>query len=143
MNKMVVLLGVLLVGALGAAGFYWFQADKAKTEVQEVSVKPLFFPMEKFVMSVNSDPNSRYLVLELTLVTHKPDTVAALKEATPLLRNAMVEHFAKSSHLEVKLAMQQIEEVQKLLLARFNQTLTDNKFEDQLDNVLITNIFIQ
>ena len=91
MNKMVVLLGVLLVGALGTAGFFWFQADKAKTEVQEVSVKPLFFPMEKFVMSVNSDPNSRYLVLELTLVTHKPDTVAALKEATPLLRNAMVE----------------------------------------------------
>ncbi|MDF3125151.1 flagellar basal body-associated FliL family protein [Rheinheimera sp. 1928-s] len=143
MNKMVVLLGVLLVGALGTAGFFWFQAEQSKTAVQQVSVKPLFFPMEKFVMSVNSDPNSRYLVLELTLVTHKPDTVAALKEATPLLRNAMVEHFAKSSHLEVKLAMQQIEEVQKLLLGRFNQTLADNKFDDQLDNVLITNIFIQ
>ena len=47
MNKMVVLLGVLLVGALGTAGFFWFQTDQSKTAVQEISVKPLFFPMEK------------------------------------------------------------------------------------------------
>ena len=142
MQKLVWLLLTLLVG--GAAGaYYWFQTNFNQQQAEVLSVQPLFHPMEKFVMSVNSDPNSRYLVLELTLVTHKPDTVAALKEATPLLRNAMVEHFAKSSHLEVKLAMQQIEEVQKLLLGRFNQTLADNKFEDQLDNVLITNIFIQ
>jgi len=143
MNKLVVLLGVLLSAAIGTAGFYWLQAEKAKSVVEEVSVKPLFYPMEKFVMSVNSDPNSRYLVLELTLVTHKAATVDAVKEAAPLLRNAMVEHFAKSSHLEVKLAMQQIEQVQTTLLSRFNQTLSDNKYDHQLDKVLITNIFIQ
>jgi flagellar FliL protein len=143
MNKLVVLLGVLLSAAIGTAGFYWLQTEKAKSEVEEVSVKPLFYPMEKFVMSVNSDPNSRYLVLELTLVTHKAATVDAVKEAAPLLRNAMVEHFAKSSHLEVKLAMQQIEQVQTTLLSRFNQTLSDNKYDHQLDKVLITNIFIQ
>jgi flagellar FliL protein len=143
MNKMLVVLGALLVAALGAGGFYWFQSSQNDAQVQELSVKPLFFPMEKFVMSVNSDPNSRYLVLELTLVTHKAGTLDLLKDANPLLRNAMVEHFAKTTHLEVKLAMQQIEQVQQKLLERFNQTLADNKFEGQLDKVLITNIFIQ
>jgi hypothetical protein len=99
--------------------------------------------MEKFVMSVASDPNSRYLVLELTLVSHKASTIEALKEATPLLRNVMVEHFATTSHMEVKVAMQQIPQVQEELLAKFNKALADNKYEHQLDKILITNIFIQ
>lgn len=143
MNKLVVVLVVLLVAAAGSAGFFWWQQQQAKADVEQVSVKPLFYPMDKFVMSVNSDPTSRYLVLELTLVTHKPDTLAALKEATPLLRNALVAHFATTSHLEVKLALQQVDEVQQLLLSRFKETLAANKFDDQIDKVLITNIFIQ
>ncbi|WP_419571414.1 flagellar basal body-associated FliL family protein [Rheinheimera sp.] len=143
MKKAVVFLLVLVAAGAAAAGYFWWQLNQGAAKTEEISVKPLFYPMEKFVMSVSGDPTSRYLVLELTLVSHKADTIAALKDATPLLRNALVEHFARQSHLEVKLAMQQVAEVQSELLARFNQTLLDNKYEQQLDKVLITNIFIQ
>lgn len=142
MQKLVWLLLTLLVG--GAAGaYYWFQANFNQQQAEVLSVQPLFHPMEKFVMSVASDPNSRYLVLELTLVSHKASTIEALKEATPLLRNVLVEHFATTSHMEVKVAMQQVGKVQDELLAKFNKALADNKYEHQLDKVLITNMFIQ
>jgi len=142
MNKLVLGLIALLIGG-AVAGYFGFAQYFSAPKVEELSARPLFFPMDKFVMSVAGDPTSRYLVLELTLVSHKASTIAALKEATPLLRNALVAHFASSSHLEVKVAMQQIDKVQQQLLSTFNQSLTENKFEHQLDKVLITNIFIQ
>ena len=142
MQKLVWILLGLLVGGAGGA-YFWFQSNFNQPKAEELSVQPLFHPMEKFVMSVASDPNSRYLVLELTLVSHKASTIEALKEATPLLRNVMVEHFATTSHMEVKVAMQQIPQVQEELLAKFNKALADNKYEHQLDKILITNIFIQ
>ncbi len=142
MNKLVLGLIALLIGG-AAAGYVGFTQYFSAPEVEALSEKPLFYPMDKFVMSVAGDPTSRYLVLELTLVSHKASTIAALKEVTPLLRNALVAHFASSSHLEVKVAMQQIDQVQQQLLSTFNQSLTENKFDYQLDKVLITNIFIQ
>lgn len=142
MNKLVLGLIALLIGG-GVAGYFGFAQYFSAPKEEELSARPLFFPMDKFVMSVAGDPTSRYLVLELTLVSHKASTIAALKEATPLLRNALVAHFASTSHLEVKVAMQQIDKVQQQLLSTFNQSLTENKFEHQLDKVLITNIFIQ
>lgn len=142
MQKLVWLLLTLLVGGAGGA-YYWFQKNFNQQQAEVLSVQPLFHPMEKFVMSVASDPNSRYLVLELTLVSHKASTIEALKEATPLLRNVLVEHFATTSHMEVKVAMQQVAQVQQELLVKFNKALEDNKYEHQLDKVLITNMFIQ
>lgn len=144
MNKVIAILAVLVVLGGAAAGYFWNQLKQnSHPDAEQVNIKPLFHPMSKFVMSVNGDPMSRYLVLELTLVTHKQPTLDILTEVTPILRNALVEHFAKQSHLEVKLAMQNIAEAQANLLEKFNQALIENKYTQQIDKVLITNIFIQ
>lgn len=130
---------VLLLGAGVGAGFFL----KPASEPTETIRKPLFMPMERFVISVSSEQSSRYLVLELTLVTYDENTLPVLTEASPLLRNALVSHFSNRTHKEVREAFQNIEPVQKELLDKFNQTLLTNKFPNQIEQVLITNVFIQ
>ena len=60
----------------------------------------------------------------------------------PLVRNVLVKQFANMSHSQAKAAFKDIDAVQKNLLEQFNLVLA-NTVSVRLDNVLITNVFIQ
>lgn len=141
-NILIVVAVLLLVGAAGFGGIWY--AKQAETSSSSVlAPKPLFMPLERFVISVINEQHSRYLVLELTLVTTDPKVLPALEQAAPLLRNALVEHFANTSHQAARLAFQDIAKVQQDILDKFNTTLRSNRLNEQIEQVLVTNVFIQ
>lgn len=114
-------------------------ADTATTEVSESQ----YYEMERFIISVSDDSYARYLVLDLVLVM--PSSVNNKLDAekvTPLLRNVLVKQFANMSHADVKVLFKDIDIVQKTLLEEFNLVLK-NKVSLKLENVLVTNVFIQ
>lgn len=141
MKALVLVIAAVVLLAVGGGAAYFFLAkqDSGVTEPQ----KPLFYPMDRFVISVDNAQHSRYLVLELTLVSHNSQVMAQLPDASPLLRNALVEHFSNTSHADAKNAFKDIQQVQTVLLDKFNQTLQQNKFNYQIEQALVTNVFIQ
>lgn len=135
-----VIAAVLLLAVGGGAAYFWF--GQPQSQVAEQS-KPLFYPLDRFVISVDHAQHSRYLVLELTLLSHDSQVMAQLPDASPLLRNTLVAHFSNISHGDAKDAFKDILQVQGTLLDKFNQTLRQNKFSYQIEQVLVTNVFIQ
>ncbi|MDX3774310.1 flagellar basal body-associated FliL family protein [Chromatiaceae bacterium AAb-1] len=143
MKTVLMAVAAIILVAVGVGGGLWYQEKTQGTNMKVVSTKPLFQPMERFVISISSEHNSRYLVLELALVTHDESVLPQLHEATPLLRNALVEHFSIFNHVQVKEAFTDVPHVQKALLDKFNLALRNNKFSYQIEQILITNVFIQ
>jgi len=135
-----VIAAVLLLAVGGGAAYFWSGQQQSQTAEQS---KPLFYPLDRFVISVDNAQHSRYLVLELTLLSHDSQVMAQLSDASPLLRNTLVAHFSNISHADVKDAFKDISQVQATLLDKFNQTLRQNKFSYQIEQVLVTNVFIQ
>ncbi|SEH54998.1 flagellar FliL protein [Rheinheimera pacifica] len=135
-----VIAAVLLLAVGGGAAYFW--SGQQQSQIAEQS-KPLFYPLDRFVISVDNAQHSRYLVLELTLLSHDSQVMTQLSDASPLLRNTLVAHFSNISHADVKDAFKDIPQVQATLLDKFNQTLRQNKFSYQIEQVLVTNVFIQ
>lgn len=117
--------------------------EKATADASQVGNEAQYHEMERFIISVSDDKNARYLVLDLVLVMPPSvDNKEYAEQATPLLRNVLVKQFANKGHGEVKELFKSIDLVQKTLLDEFNTALA-NKSALRLDNVLITNVFIQ
>lgn len=141
-NVLIVLAVLLLAGATGLGGM-WYAKQTDSAANRTAAPTPLFLPLERFVISVINEQHSRYLVLELTLVTTDATVLPVLEQASPLLRNALVEHFANTSHQAARLAFQDIAKVQQDILEKFNTTLRSNRLNQQIEQVLVTNVFIQ
>lgn len=143
MKTVLMIVGAILLIVAGAGAGLWYQKGQVGADSKIVSSKPLFQPMDRFVISIATEQNSRYLVLELALVTHDERVLPQIHEATPLLRNSLVDYFSTFNHVQVKEAFTDIPAVQKALLERFNLALRNNKFSYQIEQILITNVFIQ
>ncbi|MBU3023129.1 flagellar basal body-associated protein FliL [Aestuariibacter sp. A3R04] len=141
--KIVIAIIVALLLAVGgvAAGAYYSKNNESK--VVSTHVDPLFFPMDRFIVSVGSDGYSRYLVLDLSLATKDPQFFGLLKKFSPLLRNVLVKHFANINREQAKSMFADIIAVQEALLEEFNTTLLSQGVDTKLDQVLVTNVFIQ
>nr|WP_231609316.1 flagellar basal body-associated FliL family protein [Pseudoalteromonas sp. SWXJ133] len=114
-------------------------ADTVTTQVSESQ----YHEMERFIISVSDDSYARYLVLDLVLVIPPSiDNKLDAEKVTPLLRNVLVKQFANMSHADVKVLFKDIDAVQKTLLEEFNMVLK-SKVSLKLENVLVTNVFIQ
>jgi flagellar FliL protein len=119
------------------------QGDAGSTNTEANITESQYHEMERFIISVSDESYARYLVLDLVLVIPPYiDNKVYAAEATPLLRNVLVKQFANMSHADVKALFKDIDAVQKLLLEQFNLVLI-NKTPLRLDNVLVTNVFIQ
>ena len=141
--KVIIAIVAALILAVGgvAAGVYYSKNDESK--VVSTRVDPLFFPMDRFIVSVGSDGYSRYLVLDLSLATKDPQFFGLLQKFSPLLRNVLVQHFANISREQAKSMFSDITSVQDALLEEFNKTLLTQGVDSKLEQVLVTNVFIQ
>lgn len=115
----------------------------AQPATKKLSDKPLFKPLDKFVISVDSPGGRHYLVLELALVTRDFDQYAQFDELNPALRNAAVELFSQRSYDETRAALQNVNQLQDELLQKFRDTLIAFSYQPVLDKVLITKIVLQ
>lgn len=109
----------------------------------ELASKPIFKPLEKFVISLENGKSSHYLLLELTIVTHDPKQPEILENLSPVMRNALVQHFTRRSLEEVRSDLQQIDELQQVLHTKLTATISNYGFQPALDEVLVTKVVLQ
>ncbi|WP_417763229.1 flagellar basal body-associated FliL family protein [Shewanella sp.] len=143
-----IILALVLAGAGVAGGIYYANQKGAsaseQAEAAKVPAKPmLFFPMQRFVVSVSDANYSRYLVLELSLATKNQPFLDLLKQQAPVLRNVLVKHFANITHEQAKQAFENVADVQQQLLTQFNEALQAQEIDSQLEQVLVTNVYLQ
>nr|WP_306173987.1 flagellar basal body-associated FliL family protein [Pseudoalteromonas shioyasakiensis] len=133
---------MLMVGAFFAGQWFDFGADSQNSD-ELVQATDHYYAMDRFIISIADENFTRYLVLELSLsfATSKQNIVDA-ETYTPLFRNALVKKFANLNHAQMKTGFEDIEQVQQSLLADFNAVLK-GKSSLELNNILITNVFIQ
>jgi flagellar FliL protein len=141
MKIMIAIIGAIILAAGGVAAGIYFSKDTEAVPVQQIN--SLFYPMDRFIVSVGDDGYSRYLVLELSLVTKDPQFLMLLNDVSPLLRNTLVQHFATVTREQAKTMFAEVNNVQSALLEEFQQTLLTQGVVSKLDQVLVTNVFVQ
>jgi len=142
MRRIIIAVLVLLAAAGGYFGYQKLtQPDPTKQVVR--SLQPLFVPLDRFIISLETKTGSRYLVIEASLVTHDESAIEYLEQARPLLNNVLVTYFAGRNRDETRAIVAKIAELQTLLAEMFNNKLTENEIAQTVEQVLITNIFIQ
>lgn len=145
------LLGGLLLAVVSAGGTLLFVSHSSlysqmfdKQPVKPaLSAKPIFKPMEKFVITLESDDGLHYLMLELSLVTHDPSQLAIYDALTPVLRNAVVQLFSKRSQQEVNTDLHQLDKLQAQIADKLRATIQNYGEQPALDDVLITKVVVQ
>ncbi|MCH1928528.1 LafF, partial [Shewanella sp. C31] len=68
--------------------------------------------MQRCVFSESDASYSLYLVLELSLATKNQQFLDLLQQQAPVLRNVLVNHFAKTTHEQAKMAFENVADVQ-------------------------------
>lgn len=109
----------------------------------EVSKKPLFKPLEKFVISIDGDNSRHYLMLEMTLVTHSAAQLESYDELMPVIRNSLVQYFSQRNEAQLTEELHHVEHLQTELQERLISTLQNYGFKAALDEVLITKYVVQ
>jgi flagellar FliL protein len=118
-------------------------AHNEQPATPEVSKKPLFKPLEKFVISIDGDNSRHYLMLEMTLVTHSAAQVESYDELMPVIRNSLVQYFSQRNEAQLTEELHHIEHLQTELQERLISTLQNYGFKAALDEVLITKYVVQ
>ncbi len=144
------LAGILLVG-LSVAGTLAFVSQSSlysewfdkKPVAPALSTRPLFKPMEKFVITLEGDDGLHYLLLELSLVTHDPAQSAVYDALMPVLRNAVIQQFSKRKQEEVNADLHQLDALQSQLANTLRATIQNYGEPAALDEVLITKVVVQ
>ncbi|CAD2226644.1 LafF [Pseudoalteromonas sp. 3J6] len=143
MKKIIIALTVIvLIASAFFAGQFFNGSDSSEEGPQADITKVEYHQMERFIISVSEGSVARYLVLDLVLVTSPSIFNTGTEAMEPLVRNVLVKQFANMSHSQVKEAFKDIDAIQKDLLEQFNVVLA-NAVSVRLDNVLVTNVFIQ
>ncbi|MCH1929368.1 flagellar basal body-associated FliL family protein [Shewanella sp. A25] len=142
MKLVLMILGAILLIGAGVAGGAYYMNNQAEKEV--VAEPPLqYYPLSRFVVSVSDDLQSRYLVLQLSLATKDPLFLEELKTKAPLLRNVLVKRFTNTTREQAKQTLEDVTVLQQELLEQFNLVLEQPKAASKLEQVLVTDVFLQ
>jgi len=110
------------------------------TEQQPNAAK--FYPLDKFVISVQGDEYTHYLLLEMALKSRSTNVAATLEAADALLKNALMKMFSRKPFNELNNS-EQLESLQKESLVLLSGVLTDNNYPIELEEILFTRMIIQ
>ncbi|WKE66545.1 flagellar basal body-associated FliL family protein [Gallaecimonas kandeliae] len=108
-----------------------------------MSEKPLFQPLDKFVISLAGDEVQHYMMLELALVSHDPRMPEQSKELQPVIRNALLQYFSTRKYQEVREEIKDLSKLQLALKDRLKQTVDSYGYQLAVDEVLLTKVVIQ
>jgi flagellar protein FliL len=124
-SKMPLIIGVVAVLLLGGGGAWWFagHGKKANAEAAAPKAPELFVPLDPaFVVNFQDQDSTRYLQVGVTVMTHDPAAVQAVKDSDPVIRNALVMLFSSQTYAglsdtsgKVKLQAQALEAVRKIV----------------------------
>jgi len=109
----------------------------------ELSEKPLFKKLDKFVVSLLEERRTRYMMLELSLVSHDPRMPEQADQMNTVIRNALLHYFNGKEFAAVRAELQDLTALQDTLknkliaaAANYGETLA-------VEEILLTNVVVQ
>lgn len=121
-------------------------ADATAKAVKNLSKKPLFKPLDKFVISIdgaNPQDSRHYLMLELSLVTHDTTQIDSFNDYMPIIRNTLVQYFSQRNDQQLSEELRHINTLENALKEQLLNTLQNYGVHPNLDEVLITKYVVQ
>lgn len=108
-----------------------------------MSEKPLFKPLDKFVVSLARERSQHYLMVEMSLVSRHPDMPDQADELHSVIRNTLLRYFAGRTQQQVQEELASLEQLQDDLRDRLIAAAGHYDMPLDLDAVLLTNVVIQ
>lgn len=105
--------------------------------------KPLYKELDKFVVSLANPHTQHYMMLELSLVSHDPRMPEQADQLSPVIRNALLKHFATQTREGVRDGLAALEDLQNTLRDTLASAAEQHGQELAVEQVLITNVVIQ
>ncbi|GLQ93750.1 flagellar basal body-associated FliL family protein [Dyella acidisoli] len=95
-------IGIAVVALLGAGGYLYSRGQGAQANAATATAPKapeLFLPLDPaFVVNFQDQDSTRYLQVGVTVMTHDPAAVQAMKESDPVIRNALVMLFSSQTY---------------------------------------------
>ncbi|AJR07811.1 flagellar basal body protein FliL [Photobacterium gaetbulicola] len=101
-----------------------------------------FMNLDKFVITIDGEERTHYLMLELALKTNSSKAHDQLIEYKPLARNVLLKMFSQSTFEELR-QMDDIDRLQKQVLGKLRQAMAINGYAYQIEEVLFTKVVLQ
>jgi flagellar protein FliL len=146
-GKKVMIIGLVAVLALGGGGFFLMRSHGAKAAAKPVEapkLAQLFLPLDPaFVVNFADQDSQRYLQVGVTVMTHDPDAIQAMKDSDPVIRNALVMLFSGQTYAGLSDTAGK-EKLQALALAAVRKIVADKTGKnDQIDALYFTSFVMQ
>jgi flagellar FliL protein len=116
---------IAVLALLGGGAYVYSRghATRSAAAVQAPKSPELFLPLDPaFVVNFQDQDSTRYLQVGVTVMTHDPSAVQAMKESDPVIRNALVMLFSSQTYAGLsdiagkkKLQAEALEAVRKIV----------------------------
>ena len=143
-KKLFVILGVVLLLAAGGGGAWWYtgHAAPAKKEAEK-KLPTQYFAMEPaFVVNLADTDAVRYLQADVQLATRDPETLKALEEQAPAIRNRLLLLFGQQTS-DALIQRSGKERLQDRALAEVKSVLKHEGAPDKVEAVIFTSLVTQ
>lgn len=116
--------GIAVLALLGGGAYLYSRAHGTQPASAQAPKAPeLFLPLDPaFVVNFQDQDSTRYLQVGVTVMTHDPAAVQAMKESDPVIRNALVMLFSSQTYAGLsdiagkkKLQAEALEAVRKIV----------------------------
>lgn len=150
-KKLIIIIASLIIligGSVGAAwglGYLDFASGAKEDEEPEIilNAEPSFFPLEEFVISLKQPGNARFMMIELSLMSHDPRMEDQVKELDSVIRNTMLQYFTGRMQSDIQSEMENIEALQVSLKDALVDAAEAYKRPLPVERVLLTNVIVQ
>ncbi|WDE05192.1 flagellar basal body-associated FliL family protein [Thalassomonas viridans] len=140
-----ILATLIIVAGLSYAGVN-FGSDMLKSFSQpqtDEQNRPLYYPLEKLVISVESDKVIYYMMMEVSLETHDEPSLSQIRHFLPVIRNHFVKDLSQRNFQSMRGYLKDLTSLQQELHESLRQVLEKYQIPDVVDDVLITKLVIQ
>lgn len=137
-----IVMAVVLLGA-GGGGAYWWSARASAAAAPAKKEPTKYFAMEpSFTVNLADVEGTRYLQADVELATRDPETLAALQEQAPALRNRLLLLFGQQTSAQLAQRSGK-ERLQEKALIEVKSVLKSEGVPAKVDAVFFTSLVTQ
>jgi flagellar FliL protein len=143
-KKLFMIVGAVLLLAAGGGGAWWYtsHAAPAKKEAEKKLPSQYFAMDPAFVVNLADTDAVRYLQADVQLATRDPETLKALQEQAPAIRNRLLLLFGQQTS-EQLVQRSGKERLQDRALAEVKSVLKHEGAPDKVEAVIFTSLVTQ
>ncbi|MCJ8349473.1 flagellar basal body-associated FliL family protein [Moritella sp.] len=145
MKVKILIIALVIIAAMGFLGFKYQVQIQAFIQTPEVvkSTRPFYIPLDKMVVSVESERTIYYVMMEVTLETKLEASIEGINYYMPVIRNSFVRNLSQRSYDTIRKNLKNIEQLQIEMLSGLDKELTRYEMNGIIDDVLITKLVVQ